>query len=400
VLFVDLDDFKEVNDTLGHAVGDELLVTVGARITSIVGGTATSARMGGDEFAVLIETGSEEAERVAAAIVAALAVPVEVGDGIGGSHIVSGAASVGVAASNDAATATELLRHADLALYQAKGGAKGTWQRYQPELHTAMVERLEVRAALHEAIDERQFRIMYQPIVDLNTGLISGVEALVRWQHPSRGLLGPYHFIEVAEESGAIVAIGEWVLREALTQIARWRADDPDMSLTYVSVNVSARQFRTPGFVDLVRDAIEAAGARPEWLLLEITESLVLRDADQVWADLRTLRALGVRIAIDDFGTGYSSLSYLRQMPVDVLKLDKSFIDDILTSEQQHTMVDSIVALARNLDLKVVAEGVEDSGQRAALVRMGCPYGQGYLFAKPVWPDEIVELAHSVPELV
>ncbi|GIF22346.1 diguanylate cyclase (GGDEF)-like protein/PAS domain S-box-containing protein [Actinoplanes tereljensis] len=402
VLFVDLDDFKEVNDTLGHAVGDELLVTVGSRITDVVGEHALSARMGGDEFAVLLEgcPDAAAADAVAARIVASLAVPFEVSDGLGGSHIVSGAASVGVAASTDADSATELLRHADLALYQAKGGAKGTFQRYQPELHTAMNQRLEVRAALHEAIDSEQFRVMYQPIVDLGTGLIAGVEALVRWEHPVRGLLGPYHFIEVAEESGAIVAIGDWVLNEALGQFARWKADDPAMSLRYVSVNVSARQFRTPGFVQRVREAIETSGARPEWLLLEITESLVLRDAEQVWADLRVLRALGVRIAIDDFGTGYSSLSYLRQMPVDVLKLDKSFIDDILSSEQQHTMVDSIVALARNLELKVIAEGVEDAGQRAALTRMGCPYAQGYLFAKPVWPAEIVELANAVPELV
>ncbi|GAA0528470.1 hypothetical protein GCM10010172_06350 [Paractinoplanes ferrugineus] len=400
VLFVDLDDFKEVNDTLGHAVGDELLVTVGRRISEIVGEAATSARMGGDEFAILAHCDLAGAEELASAVVAALAVPVEVSDGLGGSHIVSGAASVGVASSLDAAGATELLRHADLALYQAKGGAKGTWQRYQPELHTAMTERLEVRAALHEAIDTQQFRTMYQPIIDLETGLITGVESLVRWEHPVRGLLGPYHFIEVAEESGAIVAIGDWVLREALRQFARWRADDPDMTLRYVSVNVSARQFRTPGFVDRVRAALDEAGAKPEWLLLEITESLVLRDAEQVWADLRMLRAMGVRIAIDDFGTGYSSLSYLRQMPVDVLKLDKSFIDDILTSDQQHTMVDAIVALARNLDLKVIAEGVEEPGQRAALARMGCPYGQGYLFSRPVWPAEIVALAHAEAQLV
>jgi EAL domain-containing protein (putative c-di-GMP-specific phosphodiesterase class I) len=373
-------------------------VTVGQRIAAIVGDGSTAARMGGDEFAILIEEGHRAgaAEEVAAAIVAALAVAVEVSDGLGGSHIVSGAASVGVAASTDAAGATELLRHADLALYQAKGGDKGTWQRYQPELHTAMVERLAVRAALREAIEDGQFRPMYQPIVDLHSGLITGVEALVRWEHPARGLLAPYHFIEVAEESGAIVAIGMSVLREALGQFARWRADDPSTSLRYVSVNVSARQFRTPGFVDQVRSAIADAGARPEWLLLEITESLVLRDADQVWADLRALRATGVRIAIDDFGTGYSSLSYLRQMPVDVLKLDKSFIDDILSSDQQRTMVDTIVTLARNLQLAVVAEGVEETGQRDALVAMGCPYGQGYLFAKPVRPAGITELVRGV----
>jgi diguanylate cyclase (GGDEF)-like protein/PAS domain S-box-containing protein len=400
VLFVDLDDFKEVNDTLGHAVGDQLLVTVGERISEILGKGGTAARMGGDEFAILIQKDAQRAQDLAARIVAALAVPVEVSDGLGGSHIVSGAASVGVATNHDADSATELLRHADLALYQAKDEDKGTWQQYQTELHSAMVERLETRIALHEAIDAAQFRLQYQPIVDMQTGLISGVESLVRWEHPLRGLLGPFHFIEIAEESGSIVAIGSWVLREALAQFARWKAADPDTSLSYISVNVSARQFRTPGFVDQVRAAIEDAGAQPEWLLLEITESLVLRDADQVWEDLRALRAHGVRIAIDDFGTGYSSLSYLRQMPVDVLKLDKSFIDDILHSEQQRALVDAIVTLARNLDLAVVAEGIEEESQREALAGMGCPYGQGYLFSRPVWPDEITRLAAEVRELV
>jgi diguanylate cyclase (GGDEF)-like protein/PAS domain S-box-containing protein len=401
VLFVDLDDFKEVNDTLGHAVGDELLVTVARRITEAIDGGSMAARMGGDEFAIMIEgRDTAAAEEVAGRIVAALAVPVEVGDGLGGTHIVSGAASVGVAAGVDADSATELLRHADLALYQAKGGDKGGWQRYRPELHGAMVQRLETRAALHEAIDEEQFALMYQPIVDLNTGLVTGVESLVRWRHPVRGVLGPYHFIEVAEESGLIVAIGGWVLRESLAQFAGWRAADPSLTLQYVSVNVSARQFRTPGFVDLVREALASSGADPSWLLLEITESLVLRDAENVVSDLRILREMGVRIAIDDFGTGYSSLSYLRQMPVDVLKLDKSFIDDILGSDQQHTMVDTIVTLARNLDLAVVAEGIEDAGQRAALAGMGCPYGQGYLFSQPVWPRDVIPLVRSVPELV
>ncbi|MBL7257741.1 putative bifunctional diguanylate cyclase/phosphodiesterase [Paractinoplanes lichenicola] len=401
VLFVDLDDFKDVNDTLGHAVGDRLLVSVGERISEVIGVADTAARMGGDEFAILIEQSHDatRAEELAERIVQALAVPVEVSDGIGGTHNVSGAASVGVATNRDAGSATELLRHADLALYQAKGEAKGTWQRYQSDLHTAMVQRLETRAALHEAIDNEQFAVMYQPIVDLGSAETVGVEALVRWQHPVRGLLGPYHFIEVAEESGAIVEIGRWVLRAALSEFAGLRAADPESTLRYVSVNVSARQFRTPGFVDQVREALADSGAQPQWLLLEITESLLLRDADQVWHDLGELRELGVRIAIDDFGTGYSSLSYLRQMPVDVLKVDKSFIDDILGSEQQRALVDAIVTLARNLDLAVVAEGIEDEGQRAELAAMGCPYGQGYLFSKPVWPHEIVARRRPAAEL-
>jgi diguanylate cyclase (GGDEF)-like protein/PAS domain S-box-containing protein len=391
VLFVDLDDFKEVNDTLGHAVGDHLLVVVGQRIMQAIGQSSTAARMGGDEFAILVEQDHDPgaAEDVAARIVAALSVPMEVTDGFGGSHIVSGAASVGVATSRDADTATELLRHADLALYLAKSNGKGTWQRYQSTLHTAMVERLEMRTALQEALDGEQFALQFQPIVDLPGEFLVGVESLVRWQHPSRGLLGPDHFIELAEESGAIVAIGAWVLRESLRQFAAWRRLAPDDPLRYVSVNVSARQFRTPGFVDQVQDSLRDTGSRPEWLLLEITESLVLRDAEQVWADLRVLRALGVRIAIDDFGTGYSSLSYLRQMPVDVLKIDKSFIDDVLGSKQQRALVNAIVTLARNLDLAVVAEGIEEPAQQALLAQMGCPFGQGYLFSRPVWPADI-----------
>jgi diguanylate cyclase (GGDEF)-like protein/PAS domain S-box-containing protein len=395
VLFVDLDDFKEVNDTLGHAVGDQLLVAVGQRIAQTIGTVNTAARMGGDEFAILIEPSPDPdaAGEVAARIVAALLVPVELSDGLGGSHIISGAASVGVATSRDAESATELLRHADLALYLAKSAGKATWQRYQSDLHTAMVERLELRTALHEAVDAHQFVLQYQPIVDVTGGQVVGVESLVRWQHPVRGLVGPNLFIELAEESGAIVDIGAWVLRESLRQFAEWQnAAPPDATMNYISVNVSARQFRTPGFVEQVRQALADAGARPEWLLLEITESLVLRDAEQVWADLRTLRELGVRIAIDDFGTGYSSLSYLRQMPVDVLKIDKSFIDDILASKQQRALVNAIVTLARNLDLAVVAEGIEDSAQRSMLARMGCPYGQGYLFSRPVWAADVPAL--------
>jgi EAL domain-containing protein (putative c-di-GMP-specific phosphodiesterase class I) len=347
--------------------------------------------MGGDEFAVLVEHAHDftDADQLAARVVTALSVPVEVGDGVGGRHMVSGAASVGIATSQEAHSTTELQRQADLALYVAKGEGKNNWQRYQSDLHTAMAERLELRAALNEAVTQNQLVLHYQPIVDLRTEVVVGVESLVRWQHPTRGFLGPNHFIEVAEENGAIVEIGAWVLHESLRAFMHWRTSAPDRPLGYVSVNVSARQFRTPGFVDAVRTALANTGARPEWLLLEITESLLLRDAAQVWAELETLRALGVRIAIDDFGTGYSSLSYLRQMPVDVLKIDKSFIDDILHSEQQRALVEAIVGLAQNLQLAVVAEGIEDPAHRQMLLRMGCPYGQGYLFSRPVTFDDI-----------
>jgi EAL domain-containing protein (putative c-di-GMP-specific phosphodiesterase class I) len=347
--------------------------------------------MGGDEFAVLVEQahGPADAEQVATRLVAALSVPVEVSDGVGGWHMVSGAASVGIATSQEAHSTTEVQRQADLALYVAKGEGKNNWQLYQSDLHTAMVERLELRAALTDAVAQNQLVLHYQPIVDLRTEVVAGVESLVRWQHPTKGFLGPHHFIELAEENGAIVEIGAWVLRESLRALVHWRNAAPQWPLGYVSVNVSARQFRTSGFVDTVQAALAETGARPEWLLLEITESLLLRDADQVWADLGKLRALGVRVAIDDFGTGYSSLSYLRQMPVDVLKIDKSFIDDILHSEQQRALVEAIVGLAQNLRLAVVAEGIEDPAHRQMLLRMGCPYGQGYLFSRPVTFDVI-----------
>jgi diguanylate cyclase (GGDEF)-like protein/PAS domain S-box-containing protein len=390
VLFIDLDDFKEVNDSLGHAAGDQLLVEVGRRITDVAGPVNTAARTGGDEFAVLVEQIDDpvEAEEIAARIVAALAEPIEVIDATGAQHQLHGAASVGVATSSEADGISELLRRADVAMYGAKTEGKNTWQRYQDEVHHAMIRRLEMRAALNEAVPGDQMRLRFQPIVDLPTGETIGLEALVRWQHPVRGLLGPDEFIELSEENGSVVTIGGWVLREALRTFAAWRAEAPDSLLRYVSVNVSARQFRHPGFVEHVREVLAETGSKPEWLLLEITESLVLHDADQVWRDLRELRSLGIRIAIDDFGTGYSSLSYLSQMPVDVLKIDKSFIDDILLNPQQMALVETIVALARTLDLAVVAEGIELAGHRDALVRMGCPYGQGYLFSKPVTAQE------------
>ncbi|GID29216.1 putative bifunctional diguanylate cyclase/phosphodiesterase [Paractinoplanes brasiliensis] len=397
VLFVDLDDFKEVNDSLGHAAGDQLLTVAGRRISEAVGPLNTVARTGGDEFAVLIDHvgGSDEAERVAELIVAVLAQPIEVTDATGATHLVNGAASVGLATSAEATGISELLRRADVAMYGAKTEGKNTWQRYRDQMHEAMMRRLEMRSALNEAVEGGQMRLRFQPIVDLPTGEVAGLEALVRWQHPARGLLGPNEFIELSEENGSVVAIGGWVLREALRTFAEWRHTEAGGNMRYVSVNVSARQFRTPGFVDEVRAVLAGTGARPEWLLLEVTESLVLHDADQVWRDLGELRSMGVRIAIDDFGTGYSSLSYLSQMPVDVLKIDKSFIDDILDSRQQMALVETIVNLARTLDLAVVAEGIELDGHRAALQEMGCSYGQGYLFSKPITSDEFQVYLHN-----
>ncbi len=394
VLFLDLDDFKVVNDTLGHSSGDKLLMAVAQRLTGLLRPHDTAARVGGDEFAVLIEGAISPAEvdEVAERIVTALATPFTVDRGP-----VGGGASVGVATTVEAADAAELLRRADLALYAAKAAGKGQWRRYQATLHTAMVERMELRAALEQALAKDAFTLRFQPIVHLGSGEVAGFEALVRWRHPTHGLIRPNQFIEVAEESGLIVPLGSWVLERALVEAAGWQPT-PGRRRPYVSVNVSARQVRAGGFVEGVRAALARSTLPPQLLMLEITESLLLRDDQQIFADLTTLHELGVKIAIDDFGTGYSSLSYLQQFPIDVLKIDKSFIDHTTASAKQTAVVEAIIRLAGTLDLQVIAEGIQDAAQRDVLTRMGCPFGQGYLFARPLTgPDAARRLLRRPP---
>jgi diguanylate cyclase (GGDEF)-like protein/PAS domain S-box-containing protein len=383
LLLIDLDDFKEVNDTLGHAAGDELLVAVGERLAAILGPEHSPARLGGDEFAALIEdvTDPAELERLAEQVLSALAEPVRIG-----THQVSGRASIGVAMVVEARDGEDLIRQADLALYAAKGAGKGQWRRYESELQAAVVARLRLRAELERAVERDEFTLHYQPIVALAGGATAGFEALVRWNHPEHGLLSPAHFISAAEDTGLIVPMGAFVLRSAVATAAEWyrRCVVAGVEPPYVSVNVSARQFRTPGFVDSVHQELSVAGLPPRYLMLEITESLLLRDDEQVWSDLAELRATGVRVAIDDFGTGYSSLSYLRQVPIDVLKIDKSFIDTASSAPRQRALVDGIIRLADNLGLAVVAEGIERDEDRDLLVNLGCRYGQGFLFARPL----------------
>ncbi|MET0494717.1 MAG: EAL domain-containing protein [Actinoplanes sp.] len=385
VLFIDLDDFKIVNDTQGHAVGDQLLIAVAARIAGALRADDTAARLGGDEFAALVENVQDPGavEETAARILAALAEPIII-DG----EPLQAVASIGITTTPEADTADELLRQADLALYVAKGAGKNQWRRYQAHLHSAMVERLELRAALEHAVHEGHFLLQYQPIVDLATDEAVGFEALVRWHHPVRGVIAPDQFIEVAEESGLIVPMGRWVLDQALHTVASWRRLLPRTQQPYVSVNVSVRQFRQSGFVEQVRTSLDYAGVPPQALMLEITETLLMGDDEQIWADLAILQELGVRIAIDDFGTGYSSLSYLRQRPIDVLKIDKTFIDDMVGSEQQLALVAGIVSLAQTLHLTVIAEGIEDATHRQILAGIGCPLGQGYYYSEPLDPTE------------
>jgi diguanylate cyclase (GGDEF)-like protein/PAS domain S-box-containing protein len=395
VLFLDLDDFKVVNDTMGHGSGDELLGAVARRLTDVLRPHDTAARLGGDEFAALIEDAASptEVEEIAERIVLALLAPFTLDSGS-----VSGGASIGLATTAEATSAEELLRHADLALYAAKTAGKGQWRRYRAVLHTAMLERLELRAALEQAVADGAFTLRYQPIVRLDTDELVGFEALVRWRHPKQGLIPPNQFIGVAEESGVIVPLGNWVLQQALTEVADWQVR-PGQPQPYVSVNVSARQFRAHGFVEGVRNALAASGIAPGSLMLEITESLLIRDDQQVAAGLVALHELGVQIAIDDFGTGYSSLSYLQQFPIDVLKIDKSFIDHITASPKQTVLVEAIIRLAGTLDLRVIAEGIEDPAQRDLLARMHCPLGQGYLFARPLSAAEAARRLLAGPYL-
>ena len=400
VLFVDLDDFKMVNDTMGHSVGDELLVAAGIRLASVVRDSDTAARLGGDEFALLVEDVADSAavDAYAERIVRAFGEPFALADG----SVVS-TATVGVATTQDSVDVDELLRHADLALYAAKVAGKRQWRRYLPVLSAGMIRRREVGAALEDAVHNSAFTLVYQPIVALTSGEIAGFEALVRWPHPQWGMMQPGQFIELAEETGHIVPLGSWVLGQAAADIVRWVRRAPHHAPMYISVNVSARQFRDPGFVDGVRRVLAESGLAPSALMLELTESVLLGRDERIHSDLMELKEIGVKLAIDDFGTGYSSLSYLRELPIDGLKIDKSFVDGIATSDQRLALVEGIIGIARTLELNVIAEGIETEAQRDLLVSMGCRFGQGYLLAMPVEADQaeaLVRIGRSlVPEL-
>jgi diguanylate cyclase (GGDEF)-like protein len=385
---VGLDDFTVVNNTMGHATGDELLVAVGQRLGSAVrsrgGGRHWNhgpvARLGGDEFAVLIEPVSSPAdvESVAERLTGVFAEPFALRQGM-----VAAAASVGAATTAEAHDAQELMRQADLAMYVAKGAGKARWVRYSGDLHAAVVERLELRTELDRAIADGAFELHYQPIVALPTGHTVGFEALVRWNHPTRGMIPPMKFIDLAEECGLIVPLGSWVLHHAIEAAAQWRRIRP-ADAPYVSVNVSAKQFRGTGFVEQVHHELASSGLPANSLCVEVTESVLILDDGHAEEDLFGLRQEGVHIAIDDFGTGFSALSYLRRLPADLLKLDKSFIDTIATVRKQYEVVDAIVRLATTLHLEVVAEGIETREEYDLLKDMGCGFGQGYLMSRPM----------------
>jgi diguanylate cyclase (GGDEF)-like protein/PAS domain S-box-containing protein len=391
VLFLDLDGFKEVNDSLGHAAGDRLLIQVAERLHSCVRPSDTVARFGGDEFAVLIEDASDDIDvvQVADRVLEGLRQPFEVN---GRELHVRG--SMGIARmESDVDGADQLLRNADLAMYRAKAAGQGGYERYDPEMHTELVQRVQLESDLRRALEAGELFLQYQPTFDLGSGQIVGAEALARWNHPVRGLVPPTEFIPLAEASGLIRPLGAWVLREACRQATEWQRNSPprERPLT-LNINLSGRQLQSPEVVDDVARALTESGLSPSALVLEMTESVLMDDNEDVLAILKQLKQLGPRLAIDDFGTGYSSLSYLHRFPVDMLKIDRSFVERLSHASDNAELARTIVRLGQSLQLVTVAEGVEDSAQFLALRRMGCDVGQGYYFGRPMESEEISRL--------
>ena len=388
MLMIDVDDFKRVNDAHGHETGDRLLVAVAERLKASVRGGATIARLGGDEFSILLEGLTDDAAAlvVAQRVVRALDRPLRL-DGA----TISARVSVGVAVDvTGRRPATWLMRSADTAMYEAKRLGKGRWQAYDPAAHLASAKRLVLENELRRAVDRKQFVLAYQPITDLRSGDIVGTEALIRWNHPTRGIVPPGEFISILESTGLISPVGRWVVDEACRQAAIWTRQLP--SLRWTAVNVSAAQLRSDDFTGWVREAIATHGLDPSRLTLEVTESLALDDAIETVERLHALRDLGLTIAVDDFGTGYSSLAYLRRLPIDKLKIDRTFVDGLGTDPEAMAVARAIVDLAKGLRLTTVAEGIEQRHQAEILVALGCELGQGFLFAKPLQAPELAAL--------
>jgi diguanylate cyclase (GGDEF)-like protein/PAS domain S-box-containing protein len=395
VLFIDLDDFKTINDSLGHARGDELLRAVASRIRGILRPTDTAARLGGDEFALLLEVIDDERDAcgVAKRILDALALPFMIGG-----HELGVTASVGVAMWAGASGVQDLLRDADIAMYAAKAAGKASIRTFEPAMHRRALERLELTSELRIALERHQFELDYQPIVELDSGCVVGVEALVRWQHPARQRIAPEQFIGLAEETGLIVPMGLWVLEKACTQAREWERLCADRRLQ-LCVNVSTRQLHEPDFVEQVRKVLQTTGLRADSLVLEITEGLLLGDRETLVAQLDALKRLGLRVAVDDFGTGYSSLSHLRHFPIDILKIDRSFVDGIDHDSGKAKLVRGIVNLGDSLLLDVVAEGIERQEQAEEFRDMRLPLAQGFLFSPPLPPDRVGALLLEKPRI-
>ncbi len=392
VLCLDLDRFKAVNDTLGHPVGDELLRAVTLRLRGLVRETDTVVRLGGDEFAIIQATVAQPdaATALARRLIAELAEPYV----IEGHQVVVGA-SVGIAlAPQDGGSADLLLKSADLALYRAKADGRGTWRFFEPEMDARMQARRQLELDLRHALAAGEFHLLYQPLINLASGRVTGFEALLRWRHAERGLVSPADFIPLAEETGLILPLGEWVLREACAEAARWPAD------VSVAVNVSAVQFASPRLVDAVAEALAASGLPGARLEIEVTESIMLQDTVVTMGVLHRLRGFGIRISMDDFGTGYSSLSYLRSFPFDKIKIDQSFVRDLEKRGDARAIVRAISGLGGSLGMRTSAEGVETPEQFEQLRADGCTEGQGYLFGRPIPGDAARAMLRAQPEAV
>jgi diguanylate cyclase (GGDEF)-like protein len=379
-MFIDVDAFKHVNDTFGHAAGDQFLQIIANRLSGVVREIDTVGRLGGDEFVVLVEgeTMSAGAEIVAERLLAVLREPFELDNGLGRPQTCS--ASIGVAVGQRS-TADELLRDADLALYQAKQAGKDRYVLFEESMQTNSADHIELETDLRDALANDELYLLYQPTFDLQTQSVTGVEALIRWAHPTRGVVAPDVFIPLAEENSMIITIGRWVLQQACQQAAVWHAVGHSIGM---SINVSARQLEHDEFIEEVRDALADNGIPAEALTLEITETVLMRDPTAAAIRLRALKALGVRIAIDDFGTGYSSLAYLRQFPVDALKIDRSFITGISSSREAGALMHTLIQLGKTLGLETLGEGIEEHAQLEQLKHEECDSGQGFLFARPL----------------
>ncbi len=390
VLLFDIDGFKNLNDSLGHAFGDDFLVAVGDRLRNLLRPSDTACRLGGDEFAVLVEDLGEsiDATVVAERILDSLRVPFIVD----GKEVVV-TASIGITiAETTSSGADDLLRNADVAMYTAKNRGRNRSELFKPSMHQAMLDRLDLEADLRKAVDRDEFVLHYQPTVNLETGRISGMEALVRWQSPERGMVPPGMFIPVAEDTGLIVRLGAWVLEEACHQAVAWKREFGLDAPRTMSVNLSARQLQDDRLVDDVASILSRTGIRPDEVVLEITESAVMADAEAMTARLHELKRLGVRLAIDDFGTGYSSMSYLCSFPIDILKIDRSFVHGVRDEPQKMGIVRTIVELGRILQLQTIAEGIELDEELQELRALRCDLGQGYWFARPLTVEATVAM--------
>jgi diguanylate cyclase (GGDEF)-like protein/PAS domain S-box-containing protein len=389
VVFLDLDDFKTINDSLGHAAGDEVLVEVAKRLATSIRASDTAARFGGDEFALLLEDieGVQEAADTADRVLESLALPLRVAH-----KELSLRCSIGISVVSQgvAAGAEELIRDADAAMYRAKRDGKGSYRMFEPEMHEGVLARLELRTDLQRAIATEQLELYYQPVVRIQDGGITGVEALLRWRHPERGMIPPDQFIPLAEETGLIIPIGRWVLREGCRHARRMRDDLPTAADLTMSINLSVKQLQHSDVIADVRDAVDEAGIDPSALTLEITETVLMADTELAVTRLQELKALGVNLALDDFGTGYSSLSYLSRFPVDILKMDRSFLREGATPEMSG-LASAVLALGSTLDLEVVAEGIEQSEQWTSLRELGCEFGQGFFFARPMDAEAVLQ---------